>query len=82
MKPRFELWDSDSANFLGAYESIPDALADLKSAFPTDKSRVPIADLVLTLERGGDDGETMVLLEGADLYRLIRPLPASEMIAH
>lgn len=80
MKPHFELWDSDSANLLGAYESIPDALADLDRAFPTAESKCQVMDLVLTLELGGDDDDTMVLLDGMSLYRLIRPIPASESV--
>lgn len=81
MKPRFELWDAESANLLGAYESIPDALADITRAFPTAESRNQVTDLVLTLELGGDDDDTMVLLGSEELYRLIRPIPASESIA-
>ena len=29
MKPRFQLWDSDSANLVGLYESIPEIVEDL-----------------------------------------------------
>ncbi|HEV2127790.1 MAG TPA: hypothetical protein VGR22_04135 [Thermomicrobiales bacterium] len=81
VKPCFELWDSDSANFLGAYESIPDALADLDRTFPTAQLKQQVMDLVLTLELGGDDDDTMILLDGASLYRLLRPIPASELKA-
>jgi hypothetical protein len=82
MKLHFELWDSESANLLGAYESISGALADLTKAFPTVESKVQIADLVLTLELGGDDDDTMVLLDGAELYRLIQPTLTSEIKTH
>ncbi len=81
MKPRFELWDTDTANLLGSYESIPDVLSDLNKAFPTAEAKLHIKDLVLTLELGGDDDDTMILLAGPDLYRLTRPLPACEAIA-
>lgn len=39
VKPRFELWDSDSANLLGSYDSIPDVLADLDNAFPSAEKK-------------------------------------------
>ncbi len=81
MKPCFELWDSDSANLLGAYASIPDALADIDRAFPTAELKHQILNLVLTLELGGDDDDTMILLDGPSLYRLLRPIPASELKA-
>lgn len=82
MKPRFELWDSNSANLLGTYESVPDVLADLDKAFPTPESKMQINDLVLTLELDGEDDDAMVLLNGSELfYRLVRPLPASGVMA-
>jgi len=56
-------------------------LADLDKAFPSAKAKTRITDLVLTLELGGDDDDAMVLLNGAELYRLVRPVPASGTVA-
>jgi hypothetical protein len=81
VKPSFELWDSDSANFLGTNASIADALADIGEAFPTAASKSQILNHVLTFELGGDDDDTMVLLDGASLYRLVQPIPPSELKA-
>jgi len=69
MKPSFQLWDSDTANLVGEYETVPDALADIEKTSTTAEARSQIKDLVLTLELGGPDGDSMVILDGEALYR-------------
>jgi len=70
MKPCFQLWDSETANLVGMYESVPEVVEDLKRTSKTTEARNQIRDLVLTLGLGGTDGESMVILDGAALYRL------------
>lgn len=70
MKPCFQLWDSDTANLVGTYESVPDVVEDLKRTSTTPETREQIKDLVLTLGLGGSDGDSMVILDGAALYLL------------
>jgi len=69
MKPSFQLWDSDTANLVGVYETVPDALADIEKTSTTAEARRQIKDLVLTLELGGPDGDPVVILDGEALYR-------------
>lgn len=69
MKPSFQLWDSDTANLVGVYETVPDALADIEKTSTTAKARDQVKGLVLTLELAGTDGEPMVILDGEALYR-------------
>jgi len=70
MKPCFQLWDSETANLVGTYDSVPDVVEDLKRTSTTTEARNQVRDLVLTLGLGGADGESMVILDGAALYRL------------
>ena len=81
MKLRFQLWDSDSANLVGMYESIPEILEDLDRTSTSGEAKDQIRDLVMTLSLGDPDGESITILDGEALYRLgVRrhPLPEDE----
>jgi len=69
MKPTFQLWDSDTANLVGVYETVTEALTDIEKTSTTAEARYQIKDLVLTLDLGGSDGDPMVILDGEALYR-------------
>lgn len=70
MKPRFQLWDSDSANLVGLYESIPEIVEDLDRTSTSVEAKDQIRDLVVTLSLGDPDGESVTVLDGEALYRL------------
>lgn len=70
MKPRFQLWDSDSANLVGLYESIPEILVDLEKTSSTIEEKAQIRDLVVTLSLGGPNDDSVTILDGETLYRL------------
>ncbi len=75
MKPSFELWDSESANYMGNLCVDRGALADIGKAFPTNASKSQILNLVLTVELDGDDDERWFSSTGRRYVRLVRRFP-------
>jgi len=81
VKPSFELWDSESANYMGNLCVDRGALADIGKAFPTTASKSQILNLVLTVELDGDDDERWFSSTGRRYVRLVRPDFPSELKA-
>ncbi len=73
MKPCFQLWDSETANLVGMYESVSEVLADLTRTSTTVETRNQLRDLVLILALEGAEDESVVVLDGDELYDLCPP---------
>ncbi|MGH2557646.1 MAG: hypothetical protein ACRDJH_01170 [Thermomicrobiales bacterium] len=81
MSAIYELWDRETANQIGSYESRAEAMAIVRDAV-----RVNGADALATvaLGRETEDGDTVVIAAGRDLADLAlqeEPLSTSTAIA-
>lgn len=74
MKTYYELMDLDSANVVGFYDTRDDALATIRNAY----ERYGLAGIEdLALSENSDEGEGVLLGEGAELLGLATEAPLS-----